>query len=244
MADFSKEFVSEPEIWTPDMADSEQLHDTLVALNERGIVAARGVTSQLAATLGGVASQRHILEFCEGEPGRFGTPNKVRNWNQKGRDMWTAYEVDGFEGQALSIADQDNLDEGDLVLLQYGWSGPSADAITTAYRSTERGRGRRLASPLIKLVVYGTLAAHPEIDRESVSLDTWKSNDLAVPLYERNKFTKVGEKWDERGTLRQVGEMVKGHMVRQDSENKNRRIVGDWRLSMRFDPNGRFADAV
>jgi GNAT superfamily N-acetyltransferase len=246
MADFPKEFVPNLEIWTPEMAEGEQFGWGLAELNERGIVAARGVTPELVGALGIVANQRHIVEFCESEPGRFGTKNKTTEWQQKGREMFTLHQVDGYEDESLKYVDLENLDQGDLKLLAYGWSGPSKNKcipgadITTAFRSTEQGRGKRLATPLVKFVVGATIVLHRDIDRETISLETWESNTTAVPLYKRNGFTQVDRVWGSRGTLRPVGDLVNGHQVRQDEKKPDRHVVTDRRLSMRYDPDRRY----
>lgn len=243
MADFPKEFVPNLEIWTPEMAGDAEFGWGLAELNDRGIVAARGVTPQLAGALGVVAHQKHILEYCEDEPLRFGTSNRTAEWNEQGREAFSFHQVDGYKGESLKYVDIANLTEADLMLLAYGWSGPKPSPtipganVTVACRTTELGRGQHLATPLLKFVVGATIKLHSDIDPENTWLTAYESNELATLTYKRHGFTQVDQRWTTRGTLKPVGDLVNGHQVRQDPRNPDRRVVTDRLLSMRYDPD-------
>lgn len=245
MAEFPTTFASELEIWTPDMAQSAELEDMLSALQERGMVAARGLTPELAWSLGVVAHQAHIVEFCASEPGRFGTENRAKSWQGKGREFFSLHEVDGFEGKQLSRDDLASVQEADLKFLAYGWAGPGKNKhipdadITTAYRGTELGKGKRLASSLVKFVVGSTIQLH-ELEPETISLETWLSNERAVPLYKRNDFTEVAREWGRRSTLQEEGTSINGFKVTIKEDKPAKREVIDRRLFMRYDPDHRY----
>lgn len=245
MADFPKEFAYELEIWTPDMAETSELEDTLSTLQERGVVAARGLTPELVAALGVVSNQGHIVEYCEDEPQRFGTENRARTWQEKGGEFFSFHDVDGFAGEPLSRNDLASVQEADLMLRMYGFARPKQNdhilgtGITTAFRATEMGLDRRLATPLIKFVMGATIQRH-RLDPRMLSLDTWESNRDAVPLYERRGFTLVNRERTKRGTLHVPGTTINGHRVEIDPEKANRNIVTDYRLFMRHNPDDRY----
>jgi hypothetical protein len=247
MAGFPTELASELEIWMPDRAGDARLENTLIALQERGVVAARGLTPELTWSLGVVAHQSHIVEFCGDEPERFGTENRSKEWQRQGGEFFSLHEVDGHEDKALTDRDLATVQEADLKVIGYGFSRPEVPLvagfdrvpgadITVAYRMTELGRDRKLSELFAQFVVGATLARHEEIDPETIWLKTWESNPRVTRPCRRTGFTQVLRTFAMRSTLQEVGVRINGKEVKIDPDNPDRHTVIDPLLFMRYDP--------
>lgn len=172
--EYPKEFI------IPQQLDIDQS-----ALKANGFEVLMGLSEELAEQLVEASKEPHVAEFCPNDPGkRFGSVDKIRAWQEKGR---LALPLVVYTGN------------GAPELAGFGWMGPQEPGedemtlpgakTTFAMRLYERAVGKGIAAPYAGAI----LAAHEVMyGNEGVWLETWADNAKAVATYERVGFKSQG----------------------------------------------------
>jgi hypothetical protein len=218
----------------PGRGLGERADVSLEALHQRGFVAAVGLTARHATTTAVMAHEPHVVEFCPNDKETRFPAEKVKKWIGKGggRGFVAIYDVPENKGASLRISDVACLTDEDVAQNAWGWSGfetsphiPGVN-VTTAYRVGAAGRQLayerrtgpedkfKLGKPLGELVIATAVDLYGA-DPSKIWLETWKSNRVAVGLYEAIGFERVNEvEGEERPTLQPLGSEINGHTVR------------------------------
>ena len=181
-AEYAKQFADRVQP-IPAVAQAYQ-----AALGENDLEVVVGLTEDLAEQLVKASKEPHVAKFCPNDPGkRFGSVDKIRVWQEKGR---------------LALPLVHHAGNGALELAGFGWMGPGEPGeeemtlpgakTTFAMRLYERALGKGNATPYAGAL----LAAHEAMyGNEGVWLETWADNKKAVATYEHVGFKSQGLLW-------------------------------------------------
>ena len=193
-------------------------------LRSVGLNAQLGLTPELLRSLSTISYEREVTEFCPSDAAtRFSNLAMGERWASKGRAMVT-------------------ISDGLGKVVAYGWSGPEKNdaipeaPITTAYRVGKSGanyaRNVRAMDPTFRMgYALGTLVVATAqlygARADEISLETWKSNERALGLYEDLGFELRGEEFYLKGrpTLHAVGDEINGYTVFSHTDSETNKTT-------------------